>query len=83
MKLHRMSQDNKFFLFEDRYTQKYKVYQLKSTTQQLLDGNNIFNKNKKKVDGGKEEYEFVVEYEIEFRKSNFMKLIDPDMSWEV
>ena len=30
MKLHRMSEDNKFFLFEDKYLKKYKICTLQS-----------------------------------------------------
>lgn len=45
MKLHRMSSDNKFFLFEDKYRQCYKLYTLKSQSQLVKEGSFIFKQN--------------------------------------
>ena len=49
MKLHRMSQDNKYFLFEDTFKRCFKLYTLIDTTKSILGSNamfSLFNKQK-------------------------------------
>lgn len=44
MLLHRMSSNNRYFLFEDKQQRAFKVYELKNQTSRILGGSSLFPK---------------------------------------
>lgn len=70
MKLHALSQNNRYFLFEDELLKTLKVYKLFNTEQEKETWSDEIKPAKEH-----EEYEFVPQMTIDLEKCEFVKLM--------